>query len=325
MSSAPKCPRTDDSYGLGALVLGHSLRGTGTTRKLVILITPDVSDAMRHRLQKVYDVIQEVNVLDPKDAANLALLARPELAFTLTKLYAWNLTQFQKAVFISADCLVLQNVDNLFDHEELSAVTYVGWPDCFNTGVFVFRPNTDTYTQLIQFALEKGSFDGGDKGLLNQFFPDWKRLSFVYNMVTTAIESPAFKQYGRNVKIVHFLGSIKPWHRTSAAGGSFSPVLGNFLSLWWQAFNISVRGGVESEVPRLGLLVCVPVIMVPVLSPVLKNIGKRWMDFVRRESVRAAMDPHYGAKTNVLIAIMLMIAWLPKARSGTATIPTSKG
>ncbi|XP_055350490.1 glycogenin-1-like, partial [Paramacrobiotus metropolitanus] len=240
---------TNDSYGLGALVLGHSLRRTGTTRKLAILITPDVSNHMRSMLQKVYDVIQEVNVLDSKDAANLALLARPELGITLTKLHAWNLTQFQEAVFLDADCLVVQNVDDLFDHEELSAVTDVGWPDCFNTGVFVFRPNTNTYTQLNQFALEKGSFDGGDQGLLNQFFPDWKRLSYVYNVAATAIDShsPAFRQYGANVKIVHFLGSTKPWHSTSAASVYFSPALGNFLSLWWQTFNTSVRGGLEFD------------------------------------------------------------------------------
>lgn len=38
---------TNDTYALGALVLGQSLRRVGTTRKLHILVTPGVTDGMR--------------------------------------------------------------------------------------------------------------------------------------------------------------------------------------------------------------------------------------------------------------------------------------
>ena len=57
---------------------------------------------------------------------------------------------------------VLQNCDELFEREELSAAPDVGWPDCFNSGVFVFQPSADTYGKLIQFAESVGSFDGKD-------------------------------------------------------------------------------------------------------------------------------------------------------------------
>jgi len=55
---------------------------------------------------------------------------------------------------------VLQNVDDLFDREELSAAPDVGWPDCFNSGVFVYRPSEETYAALLQLAITVGSFDG---------------------------------------------------------------------------------------------------------------------------------------------------------------------
>ena len=55
---------------------------------------------------------------------------------------------------------VLQNVDELFEREELSAAPDAGWPDCFNSGVFVFRPSEETYQSLLQFAVSQGSFDG---------------------------------------------------------------------------------------------------------------------------------------------------------------------
>jgi glycogenin glucosyltransferase len=48
----------------------------------------------------------EVSVLDSKDARNLSLLGRPDLNVTFTKIHAWELTQFQKCVFLDADTLV---------------------------------------------------------------------------------------------------------------------------------------------------------------------------------------------------------------------------
>lgn len=75
---------------------------------------------------------------------------------------AWLLIDWQIWVIDwSLNCLqVLQNVDDLFERDELSAAPDVGWPDCFNSGVFVYRPSVDTYTALLQLAVTHGSFDG---------------------------------------------------------------------------------------------------------------------------------------------------------------------
>lgn len=42
----------------------------------------------------------------------------------------------------------------------MSAAPDAGWPDCFNSGVFVFKPSEETYNAILQFALDQGSFDG---------------------------------------------------------------------------------------------------------------------------------------------------------------------
>lgn len=55
---------------------------------------------------------------------------------------------------------VLDNVDELFQRDELSAAPDPGWPDCFNSGVFVFQPSHQTYASLRAHALQHGSFDG---------------------------------------------------------------------------------------------------------------------------------------------------------------------
>lgn len=114
----------------------------------------------REQLSNVWDHLEIVDILDSQDTANLALLARPELGITFTKIHCWTLTQYRKCVFLDADTLVVKNCDELFERRELSAVPDVGWPDCFNSGVFVFEPSRETHQALLQHAVEHGSFDG---------------------------------------------------------------------------------------------------------------------------------------------------------------------
>lgn len=71
--------------------------------------------------------------------------------------------QYERCVFLDADTLVLQNIDDIFtDYAEcnFAAAPDVGWPDCFNSGVFYFRPSLDTFVALCAMAASEGSFDG---------------------------------------------------------------------------------------------------------------------------------------------------------------------
>uniref|UniRef100_A0A8I5U9U4 glycogenin glucosyltransferase n=1 Tax=Pongo abelii TaxID=9601 RepID=A0A8I5U9U4_PONAB len=248
---------TNDIYCQGALVLGQSLRRHRLTRKLVVLITPQVSSLLRVILSKVFDEVIEVNLIDSADYIHLAFLKRPELGLTLTKLHCWTLTHYSKCVFLDADTLVLSNVDELFDRGEFSAAPDPGWPDCFNSGVFVFQPSLHTHKLLLQHAMEHGSFDGADQGLLNSFFRNWsttdihKHLPFIYNLSSNTMYtySPAFKQFGSSAKVVHFLGSMKPWnYKYNPQSGSVleqgsassSQHQAAFLHLWWTIYQNNV-------------------------------------------------------------------------------------
>ena len=111
-------------------------------------------------LSTIWDELVLVEEMDSGDAESLAVLSRPELGVTFTKIAVWTLTQYSKCVYLDADTLVLQNVDELFSREELSAAPDIGWPDCFNSGVFVFCPSQETFRRLVEFAKQMGSFDG---------------------------------------------------------------------------------------------------------------------------------------------------------------------
>ncbi|XP_042224926.1 glycogenin-1-like isoform X5 [Homarus americanus] len=259
MSQAYVTLATNDGYAIGALVLGHSLRSNNTTKDLVIMIAPAVSEAIKSMLESVFNKVIIVDVLDSRDSAHLSLLKRPELGVTFTKLHCWTLTQYSKCVFLDADMLCVQNPDDLFSHPELTAVCDIGWPDCFNSGMFVLVPSVDTYGKLLQHAETSGSFDGGDQGLLNSYFPNWQRVSFIYNMVASATYTylPAYKQFGANAKLVHFLGALKPWqHRYDAGSGSVHTApgyehLAPYLNSWWALYNRLVKPGVpEMDLQR---------------------------------------------------------------------------
>ncbi|KAF7257482.1 hypothetical protein EG68_05122 [Paragonimus skrjabini miyazakii] len=174
--------------------------------------------------------------------------------------------------------MVLHNVDELFEREELSAVPDPCWPDCFNSGVFLFRPSLETHRALVKVASETGSFDGGDQGLLNTYFSDWlskdisRRLPYVYNCICPITDGseldfytsvPAWVKFGGAIRVAHFSGPIKPWHRTSAAKRcnevACFALLGTaadrrtisrtsgMLAYWWSLFLILVRPHLTSD------------------------------------------------------------------------------
>lgn len=86
----------------------------------------------------------------------------------LTKLHTFRLVQYQKVIYLDADTLVLRPLSHLFELEApFSAAPDAGWPDRFNSGVFVCTPDQRTFDGLIEMMSERGSWDGADQGLLN--------------------------------------------------------------------------------------------------------------------------------------------------------------
>ncbi|CAF0985496.1 unnamed protein product [Adineta ricciae] len=242
---------TNDGYALGALVVAESLRKVGTQRNLVVMVSRTLSDLIRQTLQNSFDEVVIVDELNSNDEQHLRLLARPELGVTFTKINCWQLEKYSKCVFLDADTVVLQNIDDLFDREELSAAPDAGWPDCFNSGVFVYKPSKETFRKLVAFANQQGaSFDGGDQGLLNAFFSNWRsadiarHLPFTYNVTSNTFYSyvPAVTQFRNDIRVVHFAGALKPWQLTynpqneqlSGNLGGQHTVQREFLLAWWK-------------------------------------------------------------------------------------------
>ncbi|VVT56987.1 uncharacterized protein SAPINGB_P005474 [Magnusiomyces paraingens] len=261
MSSEAYCTLLyNDSYLPGALVLGHALRDAGTTKQLAIIVGPEVSTEARNRLLALYDHLlpTETIAITQADAPQFKLLGRPDLERSYTKINVWLQTQFSKIVFLDADTLPLKNIDDLFDRYPLShssipiaAAPDIGWPDIFNSGVFVTLPNKDTFEALSGRARAGLSFDGGDQGLLNQFFQDkWHHLPFVYNVTPSASYqyTPAYNFFKDQVAIVHFIGSSKPWSQSLSGPASNAS---SFEHSWWEVYNKHYDSSLNLKSPEI--------------------------------------------------------------------------
>lgn len=78
-------------------------------------------------LKRIFDEVRVVDVLDSGDTAHLAMMKRPDLGVTFTKLHCWTLTHYSKCVFMDADTLVrliehlsLRNIQDVYyDYEHV--------------------------------------------------------------------------------------------------------------------------------------------------------------------------------------------------------------
>lgn len=225
-----------DAYIPGIDALGESLRRTKTPFPRVIMITPDVSWATQQHCKDQGWLIRPVAPIDNPCAATNLLY--PRFARVFTKLRAWELTEYDRVIFIDADAVVRHNIDALFERPgPIAAAPDFFMPDQFNSGAMVLRPAAESFAAMMQALAATPTYDGGDQGFLNQFF-DWYQLPianrlpigfnlhhFIYQFIQ---HHPAMqRQLGENVHIIHYTLQ-KPWqHRMMLTGGS---------ALWWNMY-----------------------------------------------------------------------------------------
>jgi len=249
MTSAYITFLTGKSYLPGVVTLGYKLRELETSHDLVVLADTDtLSEEQVELLGAIFDKVVSVNdaVISAPLAPLQAALGREELAVTYTKILLWN-QPYDTVVYMDADTLPLRSLDSLFDTEfesdQVLASPDAGWPDIFNTGVLVLKPNKSTFGELIDFAKSATSFDGADQGLFNEYFNiktngrNWVRLPFLFNVTPNYSHAyqylPAFNRFFPQINVLHFIGQFKPWHSQSILQADTT----NFHHLWWADFN----------------------------------------------------------------------------------------
>ncbi|KAK4426722.1 UDP-glucuronate:xylan alpha-glucuronosyltransferase 1 [Sesamum alatum] len=200
-------------YVCGAIAAAQSIRMAGSTRDLVILVDETISEYHRSGLElagwKVRTIKRIRNPKAEKDAYN---------EWNYSKFRLWQLTDYDKIIFIDADLLILRNIDFLFGMPEISATGNNG--TLFNSGVMVIEPSNCTFQLLMDHINEIESYNGGDQGYLNEIFTWWhripKHMNFLKNFwigddqVVKQKKIRLFEAEPPILYVLHYLGN-KPW------------------------------------------------------------------------------------------------------------------
>lgn len=141
--------------------------------------------------------------------------------------------------------LALRAPNELFDLDvSFAAAPDIGWPDIFNSGLMVMKPNMGEFWALQNLASSGDSFDGADQGLLNQYYEhrNWHRLSFRYNVTPSGNYQyePAHRYFKSRVSMVHYINDNKPWLRGRAKdddGGTYRELINS----WWATYDRHYR------------------------------------------------------------------------------------
>jgi glycogenin len=233
---------TSDDFFMGLQTMVFTLKQTSTLFPIIVLVTKQVSKHIISNIEKLSSpptmsiLVKKVEAI-PNPSEKVHISGWVNSGYT--KLHIWNLIEYDKIVYIDADTCVLENIDHLFSRPNLTAAPDVFPPDKFNAGVLIIEPSKDIFQDMQIKTFELKSYDGGDTGFLNAYFPNWyllhsdHRLPFAYNAQRTLHWMTYEKQPGywnsiKPIKILHFSSTPKPWNNAEKKG--------DLEMIWWQYY-----------------------------------------------------------------------------------------
>ena len=263
---------TQPSYLPGVRTLSASLARSGSRYPLLVLVTPGIDDGVRQLLEHDGCLVREVEPLRPTSGGR-DNYANARFAEVWTKLAVWNLTEFDRVVFLDADMLVVRPMDELFSIDlppggiaachacrcnpnmiadypadwtpERCAYTHrpVDGPrdHYLNGGLLVLEPDASVFADMVQrlSALDDLSrYPFAEQDFLNEYYRDrWRPLPYVYNALKTLPFQHPDLWDAEAVKNIHYIID-KPWQQDLEPADRYFAL----HALWWD-----VAAGVEKR------------------------------------------------------------------------------
>ncbi|XP_061343166.1 UDP-glucuronate:xylan alpha-glucuronosyltransferase 2 isoform X2 [Gastrolobium bilobum] len=204
---------SSEAYVCGAITLAQSLVQTGTQRDLILLIDKSISVPKRQALADAGWKIRIINrIRNPKAEKG------SYNEYNYSKFRLWQLTDYDRIIFIDSDIIVLRKLDILFHFPQISATG--NDQSIFNSGIMVIEPSNCTFGILMSHRNDIVSYNGGDQGFLNEVFVWWHRLPRRVNFLKNFWANTTLEASVKNgllgaeppkVYAIHYLG-WKPWH-----------------------------------------------------------------------------------------------------------------
>lgn len=204
-----------DNFIPGVISLYNSVRLSNCNNDFLVLVTDDISEQNKERLRNKGMILVEVEKVYYNGNYRDKILDRygkvNESWKMFTKLNIWKQVDYKKLIYLDADTIVLQNIDELFSVDELGAVkggSVILQYDGIEAGVLVLSPSLETYNNLIE-ALGQDTYDikMSDQSFLNHYFSKTNSITYIPEKFN--------RMYKKNTNpvgsaIFHF-NSDKPW------------------------------------------------------------------------------------------------------------------
>ena len=219
MNNAYVTVLSTNDYYKGVLALFESLKQTNPKyNNFIIIINENIDkNIINILLNKGYIVIKK----DKIESSFVENISYKHWNNTFDKFNIFDLTEYNKIVYLDSDMYICKNIDELFDMPNMSAAiagkTYYKEWDCINSGLMVIEPKKGILEGLKELLYSKElNKHIGDQDIIEKYF-DWHNknleISEKYNLFAFLIDY-YINNYDYNIdniKIIHFIGSIKPW------------------------------------------------------------------------------------------------------------------
>ncbi|KAL7753634.1 magnesium ion transporter [Sorochytrium milnesiophthora] len=238
---------TRPEYLCSAMVNAHQLRTlslTSADTDIVLLHTPELAFAPIHRQR-----VRELNVT----VREVARMPSHDGLYqdVLVKLRVWQMTDYDRIVFLDADMLVLRSLDHLFELEPVElAIPRAYWfkHRVLTSLLMVVTPSEETFRRLSEKYIPDGKPLPGmyDMDIINKEFGETAmELDIIYGMLDsvwagnyTGLGDLDSLLYER-AYIAHFSANGKPWYygRTTEDVKKIEPkahhAFVDFRMRWW--------------------------------------------------------------------------------------------
>ncbi|KAM7251356.1 hypothetical protein ACFE04_023239 [Oxalis oulophora] len=222
-----------DEFVLGVRVLGKSIKATTSagshSKDMVVLVSDGVSDYAKSLLKADGWIVEKISLLaNPNEV-------RPKRFWGVyTKLKIFNMTNYNKVVYLDADTIVVKNIEDLFKCRKFCA--NLKHSERLNSGVMVVEPSKTLFNDMMTKVKTLPSYTGGDQGFLNSYYsdfpnarvfdptltkeelsirpvPEMERLSTLYNAdVGLYMLANKWMVDESELRVIHYtLGPLKPW------------------------------------------------------------------------------------------------------------------
>lgn len=234
-----------DNYIDGVLILAKSLSEVKSSYSLLVIASPILKS-------ETYKKLEEAGIeykIDTRDIQLPVLTEEKNERFGLEhwnysfmKLCIFDKIDYEKLIYLDADMMICENIDDLFECPNMSAVIAGGrhennkhWTK-LNSGLMVIEPKDGLFNEFLEIlpkvGIEHDTF--GDQEVIQDYFTDWEEktelhLDDKYNMFVSYADyygrkyNYGYKGYGTSgsnqnpeieIAVAHFIEAKKPWMYT---------------------------------------------------------------------------------------------------------------